>query len=38
MSGLRTVGERIEPPPHIAQFLGIEHLVDNREDAPLFLR
>jgi hypothetical protein len=36
MSSLRTVGERVEHPPHVAQFLGIEHLVDNREDAPLF--
>ena len=25
-------------PPHVARFLGIEQLVDNREDVPLFLR
>src|SRR6516162_2550348 len=37
MSSLTTLGERVEHPPHIAQFLGIKHLVDNREDAPLFL-
>ncbi len=30
-------GERIEHPSHVAQFLGIEHLVENGEDMPLFL-
>jgi hypothetical protein len=37
MSGLRTVGERVEDPSHIACYLGIEHVVDDHEDAPLFL-
>ena len=38
MSCLRAAGERREHPSHGPQFLGIEHLVENREDAPLFLR
>ena len=37
MSGLRAARERVEYPSHVAHFLGIEHLVENREDAPLFL-
>ena len=37
MSSLWTVGERVEHPPHIAQFLGIEHLEENSEDTSLFL-
>jgi hypothetical protein len=37
MSCLRAAGECIEHPTHAAHFLGIEHLVENREDAPLFL-
>jgi hypothetical protein len=37
MSCLRAAGERSEHPSHVAHFLGIEHLVENRENAPLFL-
>jgi hypothetical protein len=37
MSCLRAAGERSEHPSHVPDFLGIEHLVENREDAPLFL-
>jgi len=37
MSCLRAARERVEYPSHVAHFLGIEHLVENREDAPLFL-
>src|SRR5271170_2672731 len=37
MSSVGTVGERVEHPPHVAYFLGIEHVVENREDALLFL-
>ena len=37
MSCLRAARERVEYPSHVAHFLGIEHLMENREDAPLFL-
>jgi hypothetical protein len=37
MSCLRAARERSEHPSYVAHFLGIEHLVENREDAPLFL-
>ena len=37
MSCLRAVGERREHLSNVAHFLGIEHLMENGEDAPLFL-
>ena len=37
MSCLGAAGEHSEHLPHVAHFLSLEHLVDNREDTPLLL-